>query len=395
MDSDSPLWSDLRSDLLLNIANLLDSGIDRLCLRAVCHSWRSLLPPPSRRPPLRLPFPMGPSPQLNPERRGYFNLVVYTVYCLQPLKRISDTWKTPKCWLIMIDETEEPGKVRLTDPLSPSHHMSTCLPTTLNLFDFRVSEITKAYDLQFVGNCEMPELDFPEFSSIHARRVAVCSSEGAAFAVMAVDADGELSIWRTGDEKWIGISDAPDDAPYNDVVYHNGKFYAVDERSLTISVDLSLTIGIVTPAKPPVDCGPFDGPKRLLSFLGGLFLLEWDFDFAEMFLSGKNLLGTYFHVYKLNEGSRKWVPVKNLGNRAIFIRAHCSFSVSAQEFRGCQKNCIYFNGGCLLPGEDYPGRGAAVYDMEDCSAKFLSKVFSYSGLFWPPPSWVMTRDAMS
>ncbi|XP_054797811.1 LOW QUALITY PROTEIN: putative F-box protein At5g60060, partial [Prosopis cineraria] len=395
MDPHSTSWSGLRSDLLLNIANRLDSRIDRLCFRAVCYSWRSVLPTPSRRsaspsPPLKLPFPMGSNPHRNRRRRGYFNLVESTVYCFNPSRKISDTWKTSKCWLIRIEETKEPGKVRLMDPLSrlESENLSPRLPRGLNLLDYRASEITKVYDLRFVGNSKIPELDFPEVLSVHVMKVAVCS-EGAGFAVMAIDTAGQLSIGRKGDKKWNRISNGREGAFYNDVVYHNAKFYAVDDSGLTISVDLSLKITLVTPAMTRPGYNRHNSlAKRLVSSLGDLFLLDRDFDPENEFLAGFNsdsdedVLPTYFHVYKLNREKRKWVSVKSLGNRVMFVGDHCTFSVSAQEYRGCKKNCIYYNERGSFCGdlvEYHPGGDAALFDMDDCSAKMLSGVFSYSG----------------
>ncbi|XP_028780875.1 putative F-box protein At1g65770 [Neltuma alba] len=357
MDAHSPSWSGLRTDLLLSMANRLDSRIDRLCFRVICYPWRSVLPPPSRgsaspSPPLKLPFPMGPNLHLNPIRRGYFNLTHSTVYCLQSLKRISDASKTTECWFIKVEETKEPGNFCLTDPLS------------------WVSEITKVYDLQFVGNNKIPELDLPESFSVRAMRVAVCS-ECPASAVMAIHTAGQLSIWRKGDKKWICISDGGDGTCYDDVAYHNGKFYAVDTDGLTISIDVSLNTAQVVPAN--ASFWHFDSEHRVPAGL--------DYD------SDKDILPTYFHVYKLIEDKRKWVPVKSLGDRAIFVGEDCAFSVSAQEFRGCKKNCIYFNERDFLCGDlrqHCPGGAAALFDMGERSAKMLSGVSIYSGLFWPP-----------
>ncbi|KAK4282811.1 hypothetical protein QN277_014140 [Acacia crassicarpa] len=401
----SPPWSGLRRDLLLKIANLLD-GIDRLRFRGVCYRWRSVLPTPSRRsaPPsesLKLPFPMAPDPNLNQRRRGKFMLVHSTVYCLQTLYKITDTCKTTECWIIKIEETGEVGEVRLKDPLyrsAKSKALSPRLPKGLNLLDHRVSEITKVYDLQFVANNKkIPAAGCFELFSLRPTRVAVCS-KGPDFAVMAIHSYGQLSIWKNDDQEWTSLSNGPGDFYYNDVVCHKGKFYALDYSGITISVDLSKEIAQVTPTLANHRSGDVNFYKRLVSYLGDLFLVDRD---PRGSLAGENsdsdddVLPTYFHVHRLNEDEREWVPVKSLGNTAMFVGEDCTFCVSTQEWDGCKKNCIYYLERFVSrddANEYQVDREVALFDMEDCSAKLLSRVSDYSKLFWPPPSWVKVVD---
>ncbi|KAK4282814.1 hypothetical protein QN277_014143 [Acacia crassicarpa] len=404
MDPHPPPWSGLRSDLLLKIANLLDSGIDRLRFRGVCDSWRPVLPTPSRRSPspsesLKLPFPMAPNPNLNPRRQGYFILVHSTVYCLHPRDKFTETWKTNGCWIIKIEETRVAGEVRLKYPLLRSTHSKTLspgLPKGLNLLDHRVSEITKVYDLKFVGkNSKIPAAVCPEIFSVQPIKVAACF-KGPDFAVMAIHSYGQLSIWKNDDQKWTWLSNGRGGFCYNDVVCHKGKFYALDYSGLTISVDLSKKIVQVTPALATHRSSDDKLNKRLVSYLGDLFLLHRHPDAERGSLAGEDpdsdedVLPTYFDVHKLNEDERKWVPVKSLGNRAMFVCDDCTFCVSTQEWGGCKKNCIYYLERFFSSDdadELQVARKVALFDMEDCSAKLLSRVSDdYSGLFWPPPS---------
>ncbi|KAK4282813.1 hypothetical protein QN277_014142 [Acacia crassicarpa] len=404
MDPRPPPWSGLRSDLLLKIANLLDSGIDRLRFRGVCYSWRCDLPPPSRRSlspseSLKLKFPMAPNPNLHPRRQGYFSLVHSTVYCLQPRDKFTGTWKTNESWIIKIEETRVAGEVRLKHPLLRSANckpLSPRLPKGLNLLDHRVSEITKVYDLKFVGkNSKIPAAVCPELFSVQPVRVAVCS-KGPDFAVMAIHSYGQLSVWQNNDQKWIWLSNGQGGLCYSDVVCHKGKLYALDYSGLTISVDLSSKISRVTPALATHRSSDGKFNKRLVSYLGDLFLLHMEPGPERGSLAGENsdsvedVLPLYFDVHKLNEDERKWVPVKSLGNRAMFLGDDCTFCVSTQEWGGCKKNCIYYMEG-FFSSDDADDlqvdRYVALFDMEDCSAKLLSRVSDeYSGLFWPPPS---------
>ncbi|XP_054797678.1 F-box protein SKIP23-like [Prosopis cineraria] len=298
--SSTPSWSGLGRDLLLNIANCLASRVDRLCLRAVCHSWRSLLPPPPQRSssPSELPFPAGPNSELNPRIRRYFDFVESTIYCFQPLKKISNSWKTPKCWLIKIEEAEELGTVRFKDPLYrfdyDYYNLSPRLPESLNLLDYRVSEIDKFYELRFVTTGKLPEVHSPDLKSLIVKRVAVCS-ESSDFAVMTIHTAGHLSILRRGDKKWTRINDGRDGACYNDVVYRDRKFYALDSSGFTISADFSLKITRVAPEIPPCDKDRYPAD---------VFLGRCD---SEDDIGARP---TYFHVYKLKEEKRQWVTLK-------------------------------------------------------------------------------------
>ncbi|KAK4282812.1 hypothetical protein QN277_014141 [Acacia crassicarpa] len=402
MDPHPPPWSGLRSDLLLKIANLLDSGFDRLSFRGVCYSWRCDLPPPSRRSPspseyLKFPFPIAPNPNLHPRRQGYFKMVHTTLYSVQPREKITDTCKTTECWIIRIEETRVAGEVRLKHPLAGSEDskpLSPCFPNGLNLLDHRVSEITKVHDLQFVGNNKkIPEAVNPELFSLRPMKVAVCS-KGPDFAVMAIHSYGQLSIWKNDDKKWTWLSNGQGGFCYNDVVCHKGKFYALDYSGLTISVDLSTKIAQVTPATPALATHRYSDNKvnkRLVSYLGDLFLLHRDPGPERGSLAGENsdsvedVLPLYFDVHKLNEDERKWVPVKSLGNRAMFVGEDCTFCVSTQEWGGCKKNCIYYLDRFFSPE-------IVLFDMEDCSVKMLSRGSDYSKLFWPPPSWAKVVD---
>lgn len=173
-----PSWSGLRSDVILNIAYRLHSRIDRLCFRGVCRCWRDVVPLP--------PSP----PQLNRTLPGSLHLVESTFFCIQPFNQISDT---SNCWLINVEETEEHGKVRLKHPLHESHkYLSPHVPESLNLLDYRVSEVTTIYGLRSLCNPKIPVLEYES--------IAVCY-ECAVFAVMAVHSAGHLSIWRMGDEE--------------------------------------------------------------------------------------------------------------------------------------------------------------------------------------------------
>ncbi|KAF7829019.1 F-box protein SKIP23-like [Senna tora] len=418
-----PSWSDLETELLLDIAGRLHSRFDRLRFRAVCHSWRSILPLPDRSSlpaslPL-LPFPMAPSPYIHPRRRGHFRLVESTVYILQPLKKISDPWKTSKCWLIRIEDSENVGKVCLLDPLIgfTLGDLSPRLPESLNLLDYKISEVTKLYRLEFGEITCGLAYHVNEIKSTYASKVALCY-EGGAFAIMALHSSGQLSFWKMGDKEWTRIDDDRHGVHYDDVLYRKGKFYAVESSGFTVMIDLSLNISQVAPAislsaydEAAISLSAYDEDgeqrKHLVNCLDDLFLLDKNLGLDDFDSDGDDdCVSGYFQVYKLNEEMQKWIQVKSLEDRVIFVgNVECIFSVSAKEFPGCKKNCIYFDQPsldmkCDHPPSfaakcDHPGFSAALFDMEESSASVLSAVYGYSGLFWPPPPWIIPHASSS
>ena len=49
-----------------------------------------------------------------------------------------------------------------------------------------------------------------------------------------------------------------------------------------------------------------------------------------------------FMVYRLDEEWRRWVHVKDLEERVFMLGDSASFSVCANDFEGCEGNCIFF-----------------------------------------------------
>lgn len=75
--------------------------------------------------------------------------------------------------------------------------------------------------------------------------------------------------------------------------------------------------------------------------------------------------------------------MKNLGDQVFVLGNDCCFSVSAQEYAGCKRNCIYF--------ADQRANGvhdSYVFDLNDCSIRKLADSPMFSQIFWPPPTWL-------
>lgn len=406
MDSSSLQWANLGRDLLSLIAKCLDTRVDVLRFRAVCHSWRSSipLPPkiPSPYPSLKLPFPISPNPHLHPRRRGYFLLKEYTVYAVQPLTKISDSSSTTaKTWIIKIEESKS-GKVILNDPLFrfPFKNLNKNLPKVLNLLDYRVDEISKAYGLEFVQQGKAPELDFNELKSTTMIRKVVTSSNleniGDGFAVMALHTGGKLGVWRMGDKKWNNINDNRERSHYSDIVYDKGKFYALDFTGLVVSVDpATLKLTELSPVRSfRYEYG--GQTKYLLKSFGDLFRIDQcdldDIDLCVYSSDSDDSGPVRVIVYKLDEEKRDWVQMEGLDDRVLFAGDDVSFSVLAKDFEGCKRNCVYYRDDTFSEeNEDHPGFDVGIFCLEDGTSGPLSKFPGYSKIFWPPPTWLKSN----
>jgi len=82
---------------------------------------------------------------------------------------------------------------------------------------------------------------------------------------------------------------------------------------------------------------------------------------------------------------KKWVEVRNLGDRVLFLGEDCAFSASASEL-GVE------NGNCVIFRDDLCGYANAnklenaVFCLDTDAISPLSDSSGYSK-FWPPPEW--------
>ncbi|XP_031254279.1 F-box protein SKIP23-like [Pistacia vera] len=365
-------WSTLPEDLLISVAKRLHKRIDVLCLRAICKSFRSSIPPPPKPlSPLSLNISI-PATSVHHASPGCLELARFTFYAIQPLTPISYPRQSTETWLVKIQELNS-GKVRLEDPLSRlglgnssnKLYKSRKLPRSFNLLDYRVKEVAKAYRIELVHQFDEPVV----FS-----KAVVSSHDGIddGFAVMAI-VQGNLVVWRNLDKKWSRIRF--NNSFSGDIIYHNHKFYAATARGLTVSVDCnSLTVTQVA------------GPLETLTFWTNLVKSFDDLFVIVKFWAWKDERND-FKVYKLDEEIGEWVEVVDgLEDRAFFLGDDCSFSISAKEFPGCKGNSVYFKHGPFRNDGCLPGTDGGIFDLKDRTVRRLFA--EHSKIFWPPPRWV-------
>ena len=273
------------------------------------------------------------------------------------------------------------GKFHLLDPLLPDHKY-TVTPNTLNLLNFRVVELRKAYVLVHnVGrNGSIPWVNkvvmFPSSAWTDADE----------YAVFMVSEPGKLAFGIRGDEKWTLVAVGDQSVEYDDIIVYKGQLYVVDRWGTVFRIECS-SLELV-PFSPPL-CG-LGSQKHLMESCGALYVvdryLQWDRrrmrNHMTFYVRFKVFTRTLdFKVYKLDEEGGKWDLLKSLGDRAFVLSTDCCFSVSAQEFVGCKGNCIYFI-------DEHQRR---VFSLEDSSfADLVSMDDSHP--FWEAPTWLSSAN---
>ena len=93
-----------------------------------------------------------------------------------------------------------------------------------------------------------------------------------------------------------------------------------------------------------------------------------------------------FDVYRLEEEEKRWVEVRSLGDRVLFLGDDCAFSASASDLGVDKGDCVVFRDDTFNLNALESGLG--VFHLDEGRISPLSDYPSFSKLFWPPPDWV-------
>lgn len=307
-------------------------------------------------------------------------------------------------WLIKIEENV-PGSMHLLNPLSRLQisPLPEDFPKVLDSSNYRVFELGQEYVLHYVHFRPFGDA-LSDACNLYMEKIVFTSldSDGHNFVLLTIHVSGKLVMFKSGDKRWTTIKDDVT-SPYDDVILFQGNFYAVDCTGRAVLVGLSPSVSLV--ANPE-----FGGDKKFLVESNGELLmvdlhlslvpepndLEDGEDYwhsPPVFMGEKTV---NFKVFKLVREDQKWVEVKNLGDRVLFLSDDCTFSASASDLSGC-KNCIFFTDNFFYTsGEDdemFKSRAIGVFDLESGSIAPLTDFPEYSKLFWPPPDWLKLRTS--
>ncbi|KAG2706113.1 hypothetical protein I3843_05G079100 [Carya illinoinensis] len=399
-------WSQLPKELLYLIAQQLHSPFYQSRFRSVCSSWRSSFSPRPRR---RLPgrFPFLPNDGI-PDSTWGFQLSRRTVFLMGFPNPRSQT-PPDSSWLVKVEEVH-PDRMRFLNPLSRFQlkPLPKSFPKVMNLSDLKVLELGQEYVLHYMNFRPFGEA-LGDVGNLYMEKVVfMCSGceEADEFALLTIHVSGKLAMFKSAHKRWTIIPDMP--SPYDDVVLFRGEFYAVDGTGRAVVVGLSLNVGLVA---EPV----FGGDKKFLVESNGelllvdMYLSVGDVGFGDGDGDGDEIVEEVydryvgertvrFKVFRLEAEGKKWVEVRSLGDRVLFLGDDCAFSASVSELSGCIKgNCILFTdnffymsceeGGVSGGDVVFKERDIGVFDLDNGCIAPLDYFPEYSKLFWPPPNW--------
>ncbi|KAF3331353.1 F-box protein SKIP23-like protein [Carex littledalei] len=184
--------------------------------------------------------------------------------------------------------------------------------------------------------CE-PDVPVKGFNYIHKAILSTnpTISEKDCIILAIVGRKRKLSYCKIGDKKWRNIDCCF--GKFCDVIYYNGKCYAITDYGYLVSCDLIDTNFTKTIfLAPPID-SLYPRRKHLVMASGRLLLLyKTRNDRFKFHLLNKCSPSALNHEWQYN-----WVEKNSIGDQLLFIGNNGSFSLPAQS-NSSRANCIYF-----------------------------------------------------
>ncbi|KAL5723826.1 hypothetical protein ACHQM5_007172 [Ranunculus cassubicifolius] len=322
-------WTSLPVEILQLISeNLHTNFIDLYLFRSICKSFGQIQLQKPQIPPPQLPWLLLPS--LHNNRPRFYSISDNKIYHLPP----SDSFNQSSCcrrsslgWLLIIDDNTL--DCSLFNPLTrvrvslPSMSTVWALIGVLEVGERKVDRDKLIGKVVLSGN---PDLDHKEEISI------------------VVLVYGYLIYAKLGDKAWKHLEDIRDTIyGFDDVVYFNEKFYAVDSWGLVVICDLGSSSPGMKELTTSVPAS-FQSDKENLVVPLMTYLVESS---GELLLirrfRGQKLRRTIvFKVFKDDPISKSWVEVESLDGHALFLGYNHSLSLLASNYFRCKANCIYF-----------------------------------------------------
>ncbi|OVA10871.1 Protein of unknown function DUF295 [Macleaya cordata] len=387
-------WSELRPEMIDTIAKKITVFGDYIRFRAVCVEWCSTVPPTPQHLPCQLPWLMLPFDGQN-EKHGFLDLSEKKVHQLS----IPETQTRSRCcgsshgWLVLLEEKNP--TILLLNPFTRIQIQLPPITSFPNVWDFQIHNVGEEYLVKY----PFEEHPYPnKLEDIHdffIKKVILSSNPTSLdkdyIAVAILDLTKELAFCKKGDESWTIIEAA--ESYCEDVIYFKGLFFAVNKEGSLAICDVNHVISNVSPAVTII------APPKPVSHADMLYLVD---SFGEILLVTRYLnteldpeLGcvvyktTGFDVFSLDARKPKWVEVKSLGDRMLFLGGeNSSLCLLATDFSGCEGNCIYFTDDYTEVNEVKPGdHDMGVFNLGDRSIKPLPYFTGVSRLFYPSPIW--------
>ncbi|KAF8026160.1 hypothetical protein BT93_F2846 [Corymbia citriodora subsp. variegata] len=186
------------------------------------------------------------------------------------------------------------------------------------------------------------------------------SSHGTSDIMVLSNTDRRLALWNSRNHDWTTVSP---DRIYMDLIYHEGRFLAVDAmgtiRAFPVELDgFNPDADGQVVARRPHGLVSFEHLKKhyLVECRGSLLVVsqEWRLGFAT---SG-------FQAFLLDLEASTWTKVGSLGDTSLFLGRSSSFSMEVNDrHRGIKPDCIYFTDD--FSNKHTEGKDMGIYHMAD------------------------------
>ncbi|KAF9600455.1 hypothetical protein IFM89_009370 [Coptis chinensis] len=379
--------SQLPPELLLSIASKLKIYKDYIRFRSTCVNFHSNLPSRPRHLPCQFPWLLLPLGQNRGRIRTSFSLSDNKFYRLElPETRQRRCCGSSNGWLVLLDQTPS---IYLLNILTKEQFQLPVISTFPNVLDYDVYKLGKEYIIERRPGGGRYTRNLKDMRNLFIRKIVLSTSplNEKCIAVAILNESDELAFCKEESDSWSMIDDAR--LYSEDVVYHNGMFYAVSKKGGVAVFDLGGNKPVVSFIFPPVKC---DGDILYLvvSDTGGIFLVTRYLNFVSDVEPDLIYSTVGFDVFELVASDMNWVPVKSLGDRMFFLGGNSSLCLLASDFPGCNGNRIYFtdeyteaNDGGARADHD-----VGVFMLEDGSLKMFPCWSSHSRSIRPPHIWV-------
>ncbi|WJX32409.1 hypothetical protein P8452_20738 [Trifolium repens] len=342
-------WLDLPPELWLNISKNMNTTIDIVRFRSTCSLWRSVLPPP---PLSSSSYKFITFESLRDIK--FWQLLQSKIYRLEPLIPTcssSSSCSSNKGWIIKVEELTS-GKLRHLDVLINTHISHTFPSNVLGFMNLRVREIFKTYNM-YSSNVQ-GDLN----SSNDVYRLVLFHVEGYGQMVFILNKDRKLRICSNGRSYTNLIFVEHGITRYDDIILYKGKVYVVDTNGIIFWINFSTHM--LVQSSPPLSSN--GKKKHLVESNGHLYVV--DFNYKRTRTSIYTLFVDISVLVVENDYTR-WLRVSDLGDEVFILGEDANFSLSAKDYYGFKKNCVYFR---------YRSK-VTLFNLKDLRMKFDDDIF--------------------
>ncbi|GLT70668.1 hypothetical protein SLA2020_427300 [Shorea laevis] len=386
-------WAELPWDLVRAISEHLKSYVDYVRVGAVCSSWNSALPKRPTHQFNQIPWLMLPFDDETQTLRSFYSIIDDKVYHLE-LSETSGKWFRGSCygWLVTVEMSPA---LHLFNPLTKIQIALPPLHSFPDIEHYCPDRNGREYAIRNF-RFEMTEFyDQAHMQEVYIEKLVLSSPPHDDYLAIAIFGEyRRLAFCSRNDKKWTA-AETGGQICFRDIIFYNDKIYALTSSGkLLISDTSSLPKFTFIPVKLP----NFE-TESMLYLVGssnGLMMVE------RYYMGGDEELDPEVIPYKtsgfkiyllesnLGEKMPRWVEIKHLGDKVMFLGYNASVLIPSIDFPKLKGNCIYYTDDQMeLWLDNYGGFDIGLFDLEEGVIKEFGELNLSSRYVWPPPVWVM------